>query len=287
MTSNDDTNENTNDSNENEDFPFQVPPPPPLSVNDSTFSSLFERQDDGSILFIGVETARASVVFSTALPMMRELQVIGSERDGAPCNGAHPTSARTLQTLQELAHPVWAPHGLLVPANNRECNICLGDYAVGGSVIRLPCGHRFHAECITPWLTKHCTCPDCRYELPTDCQSCERGRIERMASRNHGFVLRKLLGLSEDKLKYEYGFSPCLDLDGSEGRDAFADRIFASRNLDELAEWFVCGAENDAAEAAYDQANPAPVSEESLYTPNIVYDEVDMEDGACDLVGLD
>ena len=60
------------------------------------------------------------------------------------------------------------------------CGIC-GDDACE---TRLPCGHTFHkGSCVELWLNRHCTCPVCRYELPTDDESYEPGRIERMAIR--------------------------------------------------------------------------------------------------------
>eukprot|EP00944_MAST-04C_sp_MAST-4C-sp1_P004982 g4982.t1 len=40
--------------------------------------------------------------------------------------------------------------------------------AVAGSIAKLPCGHYFCLDCITPWLTSHVTCPVCRAEIPND-----------------------------------------------------------------------------------------------------------------------
>ncbi|KUI57064.1 E3 ubiquitin-protein ligase RNF13 [Cytospora mali] len=48
-----------------------------------------------------------------------------------------------------------------------ECVVCLEEYVDGISrVMSLPCGHEFHAECITPWLTtRRRTCPICKGDV--------------------------------------------------------------------------------------------------------------------------
>ncbi|KAF2132402.1 hypothetical protein P153DRAFT_355010 [Dothidotthia symphoricarpi CBS 119687] len=49
----------------------------------------------------------------------------------------------------------------------RECVVCLEEYEDGISqVMSLPCGHEFHADCITPWLvTRRRTCPICKGDV--------------------------------------------------------------------------------------------------------------------------
>lgn len=43
-----------------------------------------------------------------------------------------------------------------------ECCICLGDFAEGEQLRKLPgCGHLFHIDCIDKWLEEHKTCPLC------------------------------------------------------------------------------------------------------------------------------
>ncbi|KAI9808775.1 MAG: hypothetical protein M1825_003928 [Sarcosagium campestre] len=48
-----------------------------------------------------------------------------------------------------------------------ECVVCLEEYVDGVSrVMSLPCGHEFHSECITPWLTtRRRTCPICKGDV--------------------------------------------------------------------------------------------------------------------------
>ncbi|PHH51002.1 E3 ubiquitin-protein ligase RNF167 [Ceratocystis fimbriata CBS 114723] len=48
-----------------------------------------------------------------------------------------------------------------------ECVVCLEEYVDGVSqVMSLPCGHEFHEECITPWLTnRRRTCPICKGDV--------------------------------------------------------------------------------------------------------------------------
>lgn len=58
------------------------------------------------------------------------------------------------QGAQNLAHKIFS---------QRECAICLSDFANGEEVRLLPCGHLYHVAEIDAWLTKQRRwCPVCR-----------------------------------------------------------------------------------------------------------------------------
>ena len=56
-----------------------------------------------------------------------------------------------------------------------ECGVCLGDLEVDDAIVRLPCNHVFHDECITKWLTEfNTTCPfKCNLEVIAEDQDGE------------------------------------------------------------------------------------------------------------------
>ncbi|KAF7160017.1 hypothetical protein CNMCM5623_005563 [Aspergillus felis] len=84
-----------------------------------------------------------------------------------------------------------------------ECVVCLEEYIDGQSrVMSLPCGHEFHAECITPWLTtRRRTCPICK------------GDVVRSMSQNTTVESRDL---------------PQRMADGDDGRGSESHRSFSS-----------------------------------------------------------
>jgi len=55
------------------------------------------------------------------------------------------------------------PHAqLIIPT----CAVCLEDFEPGDLLRELPCGHRYHTDCIDPWLTeKSSACPMCKADF--------------------------------------------------------------------------------------------------------------------------
>jgi|APSaa5957512493_1039668.scaffolds.fasta_scaffold134913_1 hypothetical protein len=45
---------------------------------------------------------------------------------------------------------------------NDECGICLEEL---DNFSALPCGHCFHSKCISQWISKNMSCPECRIQL--------------------------------------------------------------------------------------------------------------------------
>ncbi|KAH6791265.1 RING/U-box superfamily protein [Perilla frutescens var. frutescens] len=66
------------------------------------------------------------------------------------------------------------------------CAVCKDEFAIGEKVIRLPCSHLYHGECILPWLSIRNTCPVCRHELPTDDADYEKRKDGRVRSGSAG-----------------------------------------------------------------------------------------------------
>ncbi|GKU95087.1 hypothetical protein SLEP1_g8490 [Rubroshorea leprosula] len=72
-----------------------------------------------------------------------------------------------------------------VDCNNAQCAVCKDEINIGEEVKQLPCAHRYHGDCIIPWLGIRNTCPVCRHELPTDDAEYERRRTRRAGRAGH------------------------------------------------------------------------------------------------------
>merc|ERR1712083_111188 len=50
-----------------------------------------------------------------------------------------------------------------------SCSICLEEFENGEKLVKLPCSHYFHPDCINPWLTeRQPTCPLCKANVKHD-----------------------------------------------------------------------------------------------------------------------
>ena len=50
--------------------------------------------------------------------------------------------------------------------DNACCAICLEEFEHKEKVRVLPCGHKFHGDCLVPWLTeRHASCPLCKMDV--------------------------------------------------------------------------------------------------------------------------
>ena len=50
-------------------------------------------------------------------------------------------------------------------SDNHKCVICLCEYEDGDQVIVTPCVHKFHEDCLVPWLKSNTQCPICKYRI--------------------------------------------------------------------------------------------------------------------------
>ncbi len=122
-------------------------------ISDSSPSTILD-----TLLFLLV-----SPVFSIALIyilLVTRRQLI-KRRERAPPKivNSLPTWIYQGSNSNHESHPSWS--------STKECVICLDPYKNGESLImKLPCDHEFHEECVRRWLIDHHkTCPICKRDI--------------------------------------------------------------------------------------------------------------------------
>lgn len=72
-----------------------------------------------------------------------------------------------------------------------SCPICSEEYTPDEEVVKLPCAHLYHSNCVMPWLDSKKTCPICRFEFKHEVPSndeIDSFTSEELKSRIHNHI---------------------------------------------------------------------------------------------------
>eukprot|EP01052_Picozoa_sp_SAG31_P008548 SAG31_NODE_434_length_15737_cov_10.315450_8_plen_509_part_00 len=127
-----------------------------------------------------VQTPNGQRMFMSLHPLMLARMMTGAGLDAGPgreelqafiqeAMNAQNQASRSKPTAQAALDAMEC--GTVGPeevSSFEPCAVCQDSFAVGEQYRKISCGHAYHADCLTPWLKEHNTCPTCRFELPIE-----------------------------------------------------------------------------------------------------------------------
>ncbi|KAK1597710.1 uncharacterized protein LY79DRAFT_666527 [Colletotrichum navitas] len=144
-------------------------PDPNIELESATNVSVHDGSVEGRSEDRQPDTARVNAKHSDATMTTGNTEADGAtpKVTGAGSATAAATAATAAATVGATSTIGSANHG----SNEQEdenlgCSICTEDFTVGEDVRVLPCNHKFHPNCVDPWLVNVSgTCPLCRLDL--------------------------------------------------------------------------------------------------------------------------
>jgi E3 ubiquitin-protein ligase RNF13 len=87
----------------------------------------------------------------------------------APSNLAPGAAEAGRLSSQDVRNLPKRPYNVSLDASD-ACCICLEDYTDGDTLIILPCTHKYHQQCLEPWLeSRNRHCPMCKRDASKQC----------------------------------------------------------------------------------------------------------------------
>jgi hypothetical protein len=128
-------------------------------------------------------------------------------------------ASKTLRIQRIRLQQCYLPLALLPPWCNTtssscgeqtSCAVCIDDFASDADdIIVLPCRHKFHTDCIVPWLTeRQSKCPLCKFDVMAYCLEMEAEHHaapeQQQQKSNKGTVISTIRGPSDRILRYRW-----------------------------------------------------------------------------------
>ena len=102
----------------------------------------------GSAVIVGTAVAAAGVVLAAPELLRRSTQ--GPDRGVAHSAGFLESRCAVVECLKD---------------ETETCTVCMESFKKGEELMILPCMHRYHKNCIMPWLQQSGLCSVCRYNV--------------------------------------------------------------------------------------------------------------------------
>lgn len=113
------------------------------------------------------ELLREAFRFYMVMPVFfasHSTMIGGEERSGPPPTPKSVVEKLVRTKVGEKGCPI--PSLASAPGELPSCSVCLCEFEKDEDIIELPCKHVFHAGCVTSWLERHNSCPNCRSAIP-------------------------------------------------------------------------------------------------------------------------
>ena len=157
-----------------------------LRRGDSTFAE--------KLLFAQALGAAGCVVFNTydvfPFVMMDSKAELGGSCSSIPIFMVSKEDSLVVERLLEEKRPGGIAASLVCSGIPELCcSICQEPMAEGEEVLKLPCRHCYHSECVHTWLHKNNSCPMCRRQLPAATTKEVASRRERANPANQPYFI--------------------------------------------------------------------------------------------------